>query len=176
MLTTGCSAPARALMAEKGVPCRYFEILQRPNRFVQKILNFFNYRRAIRRFFREFRTDDSVLWLGTEQTAIKMWPFVKHIHPCILSALEFYELDWYQAGMKKIAPQVDILTACEPTRAKYMVDWWKLSAPPTSSGTSPTVPSPPRAAAPPRRSGRPSTKSVEKRCFYTRAASRLSGI
>lgn len=146
VLTTGCDAPARELMAEKGVSCRYFDILEYPNKKLQKVMNFFNYRRAIRSFLREFWTENSVLWLGTEQTAIKMWPFVRNIHPCILSALEFYEYEWYQQGMKKIAPKVDVLTACEPTRAQYMVDWWGLPRRPYVLRNKPYGAIPPRGS------------------------------
>ncbi len=127
VLCGGCAAPARKMLEERGIPCQSFSVLQRKNRLVQKALNFFNYRRAFTSFRRKYAGENTVLWLGTEETAIKMWPFVRNFHPCILNALEFFEADWYQKPMRRIAPRMDVLTACQPHRASYMVDWWQLS-------------------------------------------------
>ena len=126
VLTTGCSEPIRKLFRDKGIHCHTFQLAKHKNLLIQKAKNFLNYRKVLHWFFKTYWTDESVLWVGTEQTIIKTWPFLRKIHPTILNALEFYEGDWYQKNMKKIAPRVDVLTACEPHRAQYMVDWWKL--------------------------------------------------
>lgn len=130
VLTSGCSEPIQQLFQSKGIPCEIFPLAKHRNLLVQKIRNFLNYKKALHAFFEAYWTDDSVLWVGTEQTAIKTWPFLRGVHPIILNALEFYEGNWYQRNMKRIAPQMDVLTACEPHRAQYMVDWWKLDSQP----------------------------------------------
>ncbi len=126
VLTTGCNEPTRALLAEKGVTLEIFSMAEFPIMVVQRGINALRYFVMFRRFFRKYWTDHTVLWIGTEQSTIKMWRFVSGHRPIIVNALEFYEKDWYQKGMSRIAPQADILTACEPTRAQYMVDWWHL--------------------------------------------------
>lgn len=127
VLTTGCADAAMELLQAKQIPCHILEIKQRKNRKIQKLENFFNYAGRIRWFLKQYWTDDSVLWVGSEETILKMWPFLRRIHPIVLNALEFYETETYQRGMKKIAPRMDVLTACESHRAAYMVDWWGLS-------------------------------------------------
>ena len=144
LLTSGCNEPTRKLLDEKGVSCKIFDIKQFPVRLIQKGMNFVNYFTMFRNFFRKYWTDDSVLWIGSEQSAIKMWMFMKRKSPVILNALEFYEMDWYQKGMRAIVPHVDILTACEPTRAKYMVDWWGLDRTPYILRNKPYTPIPPK--------------------------------
>lgn len=126
VLTTGCNGPTAKLLEEKGIPCHFFRKKEFPIMIVQRAVNCVNYAVAFRRFFKKYWTDNTVLWVGSEQSIIKMWPFLKMIHPIVVNALEFYEMDWYQTGMRKIVPHVDILTACEPNRAQYMVDWWGL--------------------------------------------------
>lgn len=126
VLTTDCSEQIQALFREKGVVCQTYSYITHPNKFIQKALNYLHYRKVFHQFFLDHWTDDSVLWIGSEQSIIKMWPFLRHIHPCILNALEFYEEDWYQKAMRRIVPHMDVLTACEPHRAQYMVDWWHL--------------------------------------------------
>lgn len=130
VLTTGCADVTMQLFESKGIPCHILEIKRRKNRFIQKIENFFNYGSRIRWFVKKYWTDDSVLWVGSEQSIMKMWPYMRRIHPMIVNTLEFYEAEDYQRGMKKIAPQVDVLTACEPHRAQYMVEWWGLTKTP----------------------------------------------
>lgn len=126
VLCGGCGEPTRQLLRQRVIPCHTFQVLQNRNRLVQKGRNFFNYRRAVRGFLKQYWSDSSVLWMGTEESAIKMWPFVRNVHPCVLNALEFFEADWYQKAMKKISHKVDILTACQNVRANYMMDWWHL--------------------------------------------------
>lgn len=130
VLTTGCADVTMKLFQSKQIPCHILEIKQCKNWLIQKIENCFNYGSRIRWFLKKYWTDDSVLWVGSEQSIMKMWPFIKRIRPIILNALEFYEMEDYQRGMKKIAPRVDVLTACEPHRAQYMMDWWKLAKTP----------------------------------------------
>lgn len=130
VLTRKCGGPVPEEFARRGIPCRFFEIRRHPVRPVQKVMNFFNYRKMFREFFGQYWTDDSVLWVGSEQSIIRLWPFLRGRHPIILNALEFYEEDWYQRPMRKIAPQMDVLTACEPHRAQYMKDWWHLTKTP----------------------------------------------
>ena len=126
VLTTGCDALTKQLLDYKGVPCQIFEPKEFPIMPIQRGINMVNYYFAFRAFWKKYWTDNSVLWIGSEQSAIKLWRYLKNHRPIILNALEFYEHEWYQTGMKKVIPGVDILTACEPTRAQYMVDWWKL--------------------------------------------------
>lgn len=130
VLTQECDPLLMKQFHAMGVPCHILEVKSHPIRLIQKGQNYLNYRSRVGWFIREYWSTNSVLWLGSEETAIKMWPFVKQIHPCILNALEFYEYRWYQRGMKKIAPQAEILTACEKHRAQYMMDWWKLKRQP----------------------------------------------
>lgn len=144
VLTTQCSAPARKMIAAKGITCHYFTQLQRRWMLYQRGLNFFNYTFVVHRLLRQYRKDTCVLWLGTEQTAMKFWPIVRRLCPTIVSAMEFYEQDWYQRGMKKLAPQADVLTACEPHRAGYMVDWWGLHKMPYILPNKPYGPIPPK--------------------------------
>lgn len=106
-------------------------VISRKNKALQKCLNYLNYRRAFRRWFRKYWTDDSVLWIGSELGAIKQWHFLKKRHPVIVNCLEFYEYDWYQKAMKKISREVDFITACEPHRAQYMKEWWNLDSLPS---------------------------------------------
>ncbi len=152
VLTTGCNGPIWKLLQSKGVTCEFFTMKQFPVMLLQRGINAVNYFFMFRKFWKKYWTDNTVLWIGSEQSVIKMWRFLKHRHPVILNALEFYEHEWYQKGMKKIVPNVEILTACEPTRAKYMVDWWNLektpyilrnkpygSLPPKGNGSTPEL-------------------------------------
>lgn len=126
ILTKGCNENLMKIFHERGISCHTFEIKQNKIRLIQKIRNFFNYRNKFRWFFKTYWSQNSVLWIGTEESIIKMWPFLKKVHPCVLNVLEFYEKELYQKKMKMIAPKVDVLIACEPHRAHYMVDWWNL--------------------------------------------------
>lgn len=126
VLTTDCSSQIRQLFQEKGILCQTYTYKTHPIPLVQKVMNYFHYRQLFHKFFEQYWTDNSVLWVGSEQSIIRMWPFLWRVHPCILNALEFYEEDWYQKAMRRIAPKMDVLTACEPHRAQYMVDWWHL--------------------------------------------------
>jgi glycosyltransferase involved in cell wall biosynthesis len=126
VLTKECSTQVGEALRKRGVPVELITPVVRHNKLLQKAENYLNYRACFQNFFRKYWTNDSILWIGTEQGAIRMWPFLRKHHPIVLNALEFYETEWYQKGMKRIAPQVDVLTACEPHRAQYMVDWWKL--------------------------------------------------
>lgn len=130
VLTTDCNAPTRHLLDSKGIPCHIFRPKHFPIMPIQRAINMVYYFCVFGAFFKKYWTDQSVLWIGSEQSAVKMWRFLRHHHPIVLNALEFYEHPWYQTGMKKIVPEADILTACEPTRASYMVDWWHLDRTP----------------------------------------------
>ena len=130
LLTTGCNGPTRKLLEEKGVSVELFEMKQFPVMMLQRGINAVNYYQVFRRFWKKYWTDESVVWVGSEQSVIKMWCYLRNHHPIILNALEFYDEAWYQKGMRKIVPKVEILTACEPTRAQYMVDWWNLKKTP----------------------------------------------
>ncbi|MDY6287590.1 MAG: glycosyltransferase [Lachnospiraceae bacterium] len=130
VLTRNCSDEVMQEFRKRNIPVEYIRAKKCRNHLIQKAENYLNYRRRFRDFFRKYRTDDSILWVGSEQGVIRMWPFIRNIHPMVLDALEFYEEDWYQKGMRKIAPQVDVLTACELHRAAYMKDWWKLGRTP----------------------------------------------
>lgn len=130
VLTTECNEPTRKLMESRGVEIQLFERKKYPVLFLQHGVNYVNYHRVFRRFFKQFWTDNTVLWVGTELGAIVMWPFIKTRHPMIVNCQEFYEKEWYQDGMRTVAPGADILTACEPRRAEYMVSWWKLEKQP----------------------------------------------
>ena len=128
VLTCGCGAPARKLLAEKGVA---LEVFQQPkNRLLRIAKTYLCSGGIIHRFLRRYWTDNSVAWIGSELIVVKLWPFFRNIHPIVINALEFYETRLYQTQMRRIAPRADILTACEPHRAQYMVDWWGLKKPP----------------------------------------------
>lgn len=152
LLTSGCNGPVRKLLEERNVPIELFEMKQFPLMVIQRGINAVNYFGVFRRFWKKYWNDNSVLWIGSEQSAVKMHYYLRGHHPIILNALEFYENEWYQTGMKRFLPQVDIFTACEPTRAQYMVDWWKLpktpyilrnkpygAVPPKGSGSTPEL-------------------------------------
>lgn len=126
VLTTECSPEAKAQFDERGIPCHTFTYKVLPIKLVQKAVNFLYYRKVFRDFFRRYWTDDSVLWIGSEQSIVKSRPFLRNIHPVIQNCLEFYELEWYQKAMPQICRDADVTTACEPNRAQFMVDWWHL--------------------------------------------------
>lgn len=126
ILTKGCNEQLMQMFKERGISCHILEVKSNRIRLIQKVRNYVNYRNRFRWFFRTYWNQNSVLWVGTEESIIKMWPFLKRVHPCVLNVMEFYEKEEYQRKMKLIAPEIDILTACEPHRAQYMMDWWKL--------------------------------------------------
>lgn len=126
VLTTGCAGPTAKLLEEKGIDWHLFRQIKFPIMLIQRALNMVNYAVLFHRFFKKYRTGNTVLWVGSEQSAIRMWPYLRGKKPVIVNALEFYEREWYQSAMAKIAPQADIMTACEPHRAQYMMDWWGL--------------------------------------------------
>lgn len=126
VLTAGCAGPTAKLLEGKGIPYQTYRQIKSPHRLLRRIVNMSRFAAAFLGFYRKHRTKNTVVWMGTEQGAIGLWPILRHIHPLIVSALEFYEDDWYQSAMKRIAPKADLLTACEPTRAKFMRDWWGL--------------------------------------------------
>ncbi len=107
VLTRNCSDEVMQEFRKRNIPVEYIRAKKCRNHLIQKAENYLNYRRRFRDFFRKYRTDDSILWVGSEQGVIRMWPFIRNIHPMVLDALEFYEEDWYQKGMRKIAPQVE---------------------------------------------------------------------
>ena len=127
VLTRGCSDEIMAEFRRRNVDVELFDYKRRSNKLIQKAENAVLYWNVIHSFMKKYWTAESVLWVGSEQTIIKMWPYIRNVHPVILNALEFYEEDWYQKSMKRIAPRVDVLTACEPHRAQMMKDWWGLS-------------------------------------------------
>lgn len=130
ILTKGCNEQLMAQFQERGIACHILEVKKNKNKYIQKIRNYLNYRHRFQWFFRKYWHQNSVLWVGTEESIIKMWPFLKKKHPCVLNVLEFYEKDDYQKKMKQIAPKMDVLTACESHRAQYMMDWWQLKKKP----------------------------------------------
>ena len=130
VLTTGCNKPTKALLDSKGIPCKIFTPKEFPVMVIQRAINAVSYYRMFRSFWKEYWTDNTVLWIGSEQSAVKMRRFLMNRHPMIVNALEFYDYTWYQTGMKKVVPHADIFTACEPHRAQYMVDWWHLDRTP----------------------------------------------
>ena len=144
VLTSACNEPTRKLLDSKGIPCELFTMKEFPVMVIQRAINAVNYLGVFRKFWKKYWTDDSVLWIGSEQSAVKMWRFLKTRSPIILNALEFYENKWYQTGMRAIVPHVDILTACEPHRAQYMVDWWGLDRMPYILRNKPYTPIPPK--------------------------------
>lgn len=126
VLTTEVSPAAQAQFDEKGIACHTFTYKKVPFAPLSKAVNYLHYRKVFRDFFRRYWTDDAVLWIGTEQSVTKFRPFLRGIHPVIQNCLEFYEADWYQSAMPQICREADVTTACEPNRAQYMVDWWRL--------------------------------------------------
>lgn len=126
ILTKGCNDQLMERFRERGIECHILAVKENKRKLIQKIMNYFNYRHRFQWFFKKYWDENSVLWIGTEESIIKMWPFLKTKHPCVLNVLEFYEKDDYQKKMKHIAPKIDILTACESHRAQYMMDWWQL--------------------------------------------------
>lgn len=127
VLTAGCAGPTAKLLEKKGVTCHLYHQIRFPVRLLQRIVNTTSFARAFHPFFKKYWTKNSVLWMGSEQGTICLWPFLRRIHPVIINALEFYEEKWYQSAMSRIAPKADILTACEPHRAQFMQDWWHLA-------------------------------------------------
>ena len=105
VLTRNCSDEVMQEFRKRNIPVEYIRAKKCRNHLIQKAENYLNYRRRFRDFFRKYRTDDSILWVGSEQGVIRMWPFIRNIHPMVLDALEFYEEDWYQKGMRKMSPQ-----------------------------------------------------------------------
>lgn len=130
VLTTDCSKEAMELLQEKGISVEFIQYKKHPVKLIQKAWNYVNYKKTFGSFFRKYWTDHSVLWIGTEQTAVKFWRYIKNIHPRIINALEFYEQEWYQTSMPDICRTSEVTTACEPSRAQYMIDWWQLEKPP----------------------------------------------
>lgn len=130
VLTTGCNEPTEKLLESKGIPCHFFRQIRFPVMLIQRAVNAVNYFCVFHRWFRKNWTDNAVIWTGTEESLLKMWRFLRNHRPIIANVLEFEENEHYQAGMKRIATQTDILTACEPHRAEYMVSWWDLKKQP----------------------------------------------
>lgn len=126
MVTSGCDEPTRRILEDKGIAVELLPVIKSCNIVFQKARNLLMYERRWPEIKKKYWTDKSILWIGTEQAAIKQWRYVKDLRPNIVNALEFYEEDWYQKGMKALLPGIDILTGCEPHRIDYMVDWWKL--------------------------------------------------
>ncbi|KIR02419.1 hypothetical protein P261_01234 [Lachnospiraceae bacterium TWA4] len=102
VLTTECSDELRKDLEKNGVQIETYTYLEHKNKFIQKIMNYLHYRNLFKKLMGPQGMKNSVLWIGSEQSAIKMLPFIKHIHPLIVNCLEFYENDWYQKGMKKV--------------------------------------------------------------------------
>ena len=127
MVTSGCDETTAAILGRKGIPVELLPVIKSRNVVWQKARNLLMYERRWPEIKKKYWNDNTVLWIGTEQAAIKQWRYVKGLRPNIVNALEFYEEDWYQEGMKALLPDIDILTGCEPHRIDYMVDWWKLS-------------------------------------------------
>ncbi|MEE3420699.1 MAG: hypothetical protein VZR02_06320 [Lachnospiraceae bacterium] len=126
MVTSGCDAVTAKILGDKGIPIELLPVVKSRNVVYQKAKNLIMYHRRWPEIKKKWWNDRTVLWIGTEQAAIKQWRYVKDLSPKILNALEFYEEDWYQDGMKRLIPDIDILTGCEPHRIDYMVDWWDL--------------------------------------------------
>lgn len=130
VLTSNCGDGIKQLLAQHGVGCTCYPILHHPWRLLQRVMNFFHYGWTAFQFLRQHPGKERVIWLGTDETAMKFWLFVGRRHPVVVNALEFYEREDYQRAMARIAPRADILTACQSQRAAYMMDWWHLSARP----------------------------------------------
>ncbi len=128
VLSREISPETAEIFRSRNISYETLPVITRKNKVLQKGLNYLNYRRVFRQWFRKYWTDDSVLWIGSEMGAIKQWHFLKNHHPVIVNCLEFFEYDWYQNAMKRISSDVDFLTACEPHRAQYMKDWWNLGS------------------------------------------------
>lgn len=113
-------------LRKKGIHCITFQPFKSKNIVLQKMRNFLTYKAVWDKVRKEVWNDDTVLWIGTEESAFKHWPLIRGMHPVILNALEFYETKEWQSKMRKIVPETDVLTACEPHRAEYMKEWWHL--------------------------------------------------
>lgn len=126
LVSAFCSDTFAKQLRKRNIHCARFKLSQSKNVLARKGRNLLLFIRGWNLILRKYLTDDTVLWIGNEKSAFKHWFLLRGKHPVILNSLEFYEDPVWQKKMRKIVPDVDVLTACEPHRAQYMKDWWNL--------------------------------------------------
>lgn len=111
---------------EMGVDCMPYTLYKSRNLFLQKARNYFSYKKLWDKVRNEIWNDDTILWVGTEESLMKHRHFLKNFHPLVANALEYYEDEWWTSRIPEFRKMVDIWTACEPHRAILMERQWGL--------------------------------------------------
>ncbi|AVX07240.1 glycosyltransferase [Priestia megaterium] len=95
-----------------------------------KISAYLRFRRKAWRVINQYKDQNTVLWLGTVDSAIALVNKYKKI-PYVLSVLELYDkYPFYRFVLKRIIHDASAIIACEDNRARIMKTWWSLERKP----------------------------------------------
>ena len=115
------------ILEKEGI--KLVELTDPRNKFsgkLDKINNWLQFRKEVKRFFRGISNEDSVLWFGNAESAMPLVGLLKD-KKYIISFLELLDKHPQKLRMSTpIAKGASVVTTCEETRSYLMQSWFEL--------------------------------------------------
>lgn len=104
----------------------YKKEIKSKNKKILTLKRWFTYRKNILKILSTINDSNTILWLGTADSAIAIYDKLKD-KKYILNILELYDNNkLYKKYLGKIVNQAIDIICCEYNRANIMKSWWKL--------------------------------------------------